>query len=278
MSGILYICPTPIGNIQDITIRTLEIFKNVDLIAAEDTRRTIKLLNHYQIQKPLTSYHEHNKESKGNYLIEKLLQGENIAQVSDAGMPGISDPGEDLIKKAHQLGIKVEVLPGASAFLIALINSGLDTHKFVFEGFLPRSKKERRKELESVKYEPKTMIFYEAPHRIKEVLEDMFKILSNRKITIAKELTKIHETFLRMNISEAISYFQENDPKGEYVIILEGCSQEKPLEHDFTVLTIKEHVEFEINQGLNKKDSIKKVAKLRNLSKNEVYQEVLDLE
>ncbi len=190
MSGKLYICPTPIGNLEDITYRTLRVLNEVDLIAAEDTRHSIKLLNHFEISKPLTSYHEHNKDSKGGYLINKLLEGENVAVISDAGMPGISDPGEDIIREAIENNIEVEVLPGATAFVTALVGSGLDTRKFAFEGFLDRDKKTRREQLEDVKEESRTMIFYESPHRLKDTLKDMSKVLGNRKISINRELTK----------------------------------------------------------------------------------------
>ena len=193
MSGKLYICPTPIGNLEDITYRTLRVLNEVDLIAAEDTRHSIKLLNHFEISKPLTSYFEHNKDTKGDYLINKLLEGENIALISDAGMPGISDPGEDLIKQAIEHNIEIDVLPGATAFAVALVGSGLDTHKFVFEGFLDRDKKVRRKRLEELKEEDRTMIFYESPHRLKDTLKDMLKILGNRKIAVNRELTKKYQ-------------------------------------------------------------------------------------
>ena len=193
MSGKLYICPTPIGNLEDITYRTLRVLNEVDLIAAEDTRHSIKLLNHFEISKPLTSYHEHNKDSKGGYLINKLLEGENVAVISDAGMPGISDPGEDIIREAIENNIEVEVLPGATAFVTALVGSGLDTRKFAFEGFLDRDKKTRREQLEDVKEESRTMIFYESPHRLKDTLKDMSKVLGNRKISINRELTKKYQ-------------------------------------------------------------------------------------
>ena len=214
MSGKLYICPTPIGNLEDITYRTLRVLNEVDLIAAEDTRHSIKLLNHFDISKPLTSYHEHNKDSKGGYLINKLLDGENIALISDAGMPGISDPGEDIIKEAIENNIEVEVLPGATAFVTALVASGLNTKKFAFEGFLDRDKKTRREQLESVKEESRTMIFYESPHRIKDTLKDMSKVLGNRKISVNRELTKKYQEIIREDIDKFIEVFNEREIKG----------------------------------------------------------------
>ena len=227
MSGKLYICPTPIGNLEDITYRTLRVLNEVDLIAAEDTRHSIKLLNHFEISKPLTSYHEHNKDSKGGYLINKLLEGENVAVISDAGMPGISDPGEDIIREAIENNIEVEVLPGATAFVTALVGSGLDTRKFAFEGFLDRDKKTRREQLEDVKEESRTMIFYESPHRLKDTLKDMSKVLGNRKISINRELTKKYQEIIREDIDKAIEIFNERDIKGEFVLIVDGFKGEK---------------------------------------------------
>ena len=207
MSGKLYICPTPIGNLEDITYRTLRTLKEVDLIAAEDTRHSIKLLNHFEISKPLTSYHEHNKDSKGDYLINKLIDGENIALISDAGMPGISDPGEEIIKQAIQNNIEIEVLPGATAFVMALVGSGMDTHRFVFEGFLDRDKKVRKAQLEELKEESRTIIFYESPHRLKDTLKDMLKILGNRNISINRELTKKYQEIIRENIDMSMNKY-----------------------------------------------------------------------
>ena len=201
MSGKLYVCATPIGNLEDITYRTLRVLNEVDLIAAEDTRHSIKLLNHFEISKPLTSYHEHNKDSKGGYLINKLLEGENIALISDAGMPGISDPGEEVIKQAIENNIEIEVLPGATASITALVGSGLETAKFAFEGFLDRDKKRRREQLEEIKHEKRTIIFYESPHRLKDTLKDMLKILGNRSISINRELTKKYQEIIRNDSS-----------------------------------------------------------------------------
>ena len=277
MSGKLYICPTPIGNLEDITYRTLKVLNEVDLIAAEDTRHSIKLLNHFDISKPLTSYFEHNKDSKGIYLINKLLEGENIALISDAGMPGISDPGEDLIKLAIENNIDIEVLPGATAFVVALVGSGLNTHKFAFEGFLDRDKKLRRNRLEEVKEEERTIIFYESPHRLKDTLKDMFKILGNREISVNRELTKKYQEILRGDIETIINIFNEKDPKGEFVLIVEGFKGEKTISNDYSTLSEREYVEALLEDGMTKKDAIKVVCKERKLKKDIVYKQVLDL-
>ncbi len=277
MSGKLYICPTPIGNLEDITYRTLRVLNEVDLIAAEDTRHSVKLLNHFEISKPLTSYFEHNKDSKGIYLINKLLEGENIALISDAGMPGISDPGEDLIKLAIENNIEVDVLPGASAFVIALVGSGLNTHKFAFEGFLDRDKKLRRSRLEEVKEEERTMIFYESPHRLKDTLKDMLKILGNREISVNRELTKKYQEIIREDIETVINIFNEKDVKGEFVLIVDGFKGEKTSTNDYSSLNEREYVEALLEDGMNKKDAIKVVCKERKLKKDVVYKQVLDL-
>lgn len=277
MSGKLYICPTPIGNLEDMTYRTIRILNEVDLIAAEDTRHSIKLLNHFEISKPLTSYHEHNKDSKGGYLINKLLEGENIALISDAGMPGISDPGEDLIKLAIENNIEVDVLPGASAFVIALVGSGLNTHKFAFEGFLDRDKKLRRSRLEEIKEEDRTMIFYESPHRLKDTLKDMLKILGNREISVNRELTKKYQEVIREDIETVINIFNEKEVKGEFVLIVDGFKGEKTLANDHSNLNEREYVEVLLSEGMSKKDAIKVVCKERKLKKDFVYKQVLDL-
>ena len=277
MSGKLYICPTPIGNLEDITYRTLRVLNEVDLIAAEDTRHSIKLLNHFEISKPLTSYFEHNKDTKGDYLINKLLEGENIALISDAGMPGISDPGEDLIKQAIEHNIEIDVLPGATAFAVALVGSGLDTHKFVFEGFLDRDKKVRRKRLEELKEEDRTMIFYESPHRLKDTLKDMLKILGNRKIAVNRELTKKHQEVIREDIETVLKIYEEKEIKGEFVLIVGGFEGEKQSKNNYDSLTEREYVIELINDGLSKKEAIKTVCKDRKLKKDVVYKQVLDL-
>ncbi len=277
MSGKLYICPTPIGNLEDITYRTLRVLNEVDLIAAEDTRHSMKLLNHFEISKPLTSYFEHNKDTKGIYLINKLLEGENIALISDAGMPGISDPGEDLIRLAIENNIEVDVLPGASAFVIALVGSGLNTYKFAFEGFLDRDKKLRRSRLEEVKEEERTMIFYESPHRLKDTLKDMLKILGNRKISVNRELTKKYQEVIREDIETVINIFNEKEAKGEFVLIVDGFKGEKTLVNDYSNLNEREYVEALLEDGMSKKDAIKVVCKERKLKKVFVYKQVLDL-
>ena len=277
MSGKLYICPTPIGNLEDITYRTLRVLNEVDLIAAEDTRHSMKLLNHFEISKPLTSYFEHNKDTKGIYLINKLLEGENIALISDAGMPGISDPGEDLIRLAIENNIEVDVLPGASAFVIALVGSGLNTYKFACEGFLDRDKKLRRSRLEEVKEEERTMIFYESPHRLKDTLKDMLKILGNRKISVNRELTKKYQEVIREDIETVINIFNEKEAKGEFVLIVDGFKGEKTLVNDYSNLNEREYVEALLEDGMSKKDAIKVVCKERKLKKDFVYKQVLDL-
>ena len=277
MAGKLYICPTPIGNLEDITYRTLRILNEVDLIAAEDTRHSLQLLNHFDISKPLTSYHEHNKDSKGGYLITKLLEGENIALISDAGMPGISDPGQDIIAEAIENNIEIEVLPGATAFVTALVGSGMDTHKFVFEGFLDRDKKLRRKRLEEIKNEKRTIIFYESPHRLKETLKDMLKYLGNRKITVNRELTKKYQEIIREDIETVIEIFNNREVKGEFVLIVEGFSGEVEEIGKYDDLNEREYVIQLIGEGINKKDAIKIVCKDRKLKKDIVYKQVLDL-
>lgn len=277
MAGKLYICPTPIGNLEDITYRTLRILNEVDLIAAEDTRHSLQLLNHFDISKPLTSYHEHNKDSKGGYLITKLLEGENIALISDAGMPGISDPGQDIIAEVIENNIEIEVLPGATAFVTALVGSGMDTHKFVFEGFLDRDKKLRRKRLEEIKNEKRTIIFYESPHRLKETLKDMLKYLGNRKITVNRELTKKYQEIIREDIETVIEIFNNREVKGEFVLIVEGFSGEVEEIGKYDDLNEREYVIQLMEEGINKKDAIKIVCKDRKLKKDIVYKQVLDL-
>ena len=277
MSGKLYICPTPIGNLEDMTYRTIRILNEVDLIAAEDTRHSIKLLNHFEISKPLTSYHEHNKDSKGGYLINKLLEGENIALISDAGMPGISDPGEDIIKQAIEHNIDIEVLPGATASITALVGSGLETAKFVFEGFLDRDKKVRRNQLEELKEERRTIIFYESPHRLKDTLKDMLKVLGNRRIAVNREITKKYQEIIREDIETVINIFNEKEVKGEFVLIVEGFKGEKTVQNSYEDLTEREYVITLMENGMDKKDAIKTVCKDRKLKKDVVYKQVLDL-
>lgn len=273
--GLLYICPTPIGNLEDITLRTLKVLEEVDLVAAEDTRRTLKLLNHYNIKKPLTSYHEHNKKTKGQILVEKLKEGAKIALVTDAGMPGISDPGEDIIKLCIEENIDIIALPGATAFTLALVLSGLKTDKFVFEGFLPSKNRDRIKELERLKGEERTIILYEAPHRMEALLQDILTILGNRNISISRELTKIHEETFRGTVSEAIDWLKDTGPKGEFVIVLEGGAA--PDEDPYKDISVKEHLKKYIEEGMSKKDAVRRVAEERNMPKNKVYKESLDI-
>ena len=269
MKGTLYIVATPIGNLEDITLRALKILKEVDLIAAEDTRQTLKLLNHFEISKPLISYHRHNEEIKSNILIEKLNNGENIALVSDAGTPGICDPGEEVIKKAIEEGINVVPIPGACAMINALIASGIDTKEFYFLGFLPLNKKLRKEKISEIENSSKTIILYEAPHKMKNTLEDLNGILEDRKIVLARELTKIHEEFLRENISNLLEKI--DNLKGEMILIIEGKKQEQSLNNSFNELTLEEHYKYYEKQGLEKKEIIKRIAKDRNVNKNEIY-------
>lgn len=265
--GKLYICPTPIGNLEDISFRTIRTLEEADLIAAEDTRHTIKLLNHYDIKKPLTSYHEHNIKEKGMELIEKLNNGTNIALVSDAGMPGISDPGEALIGAAIDEGIEVIVLPGATASITALVGSGLPTDKFIFEGFLSPKKNERVKELKRIKEYKYTTIIYEAPHRLLNLLEDMLDALGERKISISRELTKKYEETFRGTIDEALDYFRTSGVRGEFVLILEG-NQEEEIEEEVDIeFLLRKFIE----EGMTKKEAVKKIAHEYGVAKNEVY-------
>lgn len=270
--GKLYICPTPIGNLEDITLRTLRILKEVDIIACEDTRHSIRLLNHYEIKKPLTSYHEHNIREKGPELIKKLIDGKNIAVISDAGMPGISDPGADIIKLAVEEDIDVIVLPGPSASITALVGSGLNTEKFVFEGFLPAKKRDRLKALENISNEKRTIILYESPHRIINFLEDILTILGDRKIAVCREITKLHEEIFRGNVTSAIKRFTEGDIKGEFVIILEGNTEVQVVE-----VNIEEELIRHIENGMTKKEAIKIVSEEKKIPKNIVYAESLKL-
>ena len=268
MKGKLYLVATPIGNLEDITLRALKILKEVDFIAAEDTRNTLKLLNHFEIKKTLISNHRHNEDERENLLIEKLKEGKNIAVVSDAGTPGISDPGEVIVKKAIEEEIEVIPIPGACAAINGLIASGLDTKEFVFLGFLPLNKKLRKEKLGEIENEKKTIIIYEAPHKIKDTLNDLKEIVKNRRIVLARELTKIHEEFLRGNINEIIEKCE--DLKGEIILLIEG-NQEKKKENILNYLSLEEHYKLYEKQGMEKKDIIKKIAKDRGVNKNEIY-------
>lgn len=276
MAGKLYLVATPIGNLEDITLRALRILKEVDLIAAEDTRHTLGLLNHFEISKPLISYYKQNESTRSAELVEKLKCGKNIAIVSDAGTPGISDPGEQIVKCAIENGIEIVPIPGACAFVNALISSGMSTREFCFMGFLSAVKKERKEKLEEVKYETKTLIFYEAPHKLKNTLKDMLEILGDRKIVLARELTKIHEEFLRGKLSEILENM--NEIKGEFVVIVEGSStSKKDVEiQNLNQMTLDEQYEFYENQGFSKKEIIKQIAKDRGVNKNEIYQYFLE--
>ena len=266
--GILYIVATPIGNLEDITLRAIRILKEVDLIAAEDTRHTLKLLNHLEISKPMISYHRHNEEVKTDVLIEKLLEGQDIALVSDAGTPGICDPGEEIIKQCIEKDIKIIPIPGACAMVNALIASGLSTKEFNFLGFLPLNKKTRKEKLEEIKNSTKTIILYEAPHKLKNTLSDLSSIVENKKMVLARELTKIHEEYIRGTIQEIID--KAEGLKGELVLIIEG--NEKINKKDgFEKLSLEEHYKLYENQGFEKKEIIKKIAKDRNVNKNEIY-------
>ena len=279
MSGTLYLCATPIGNLEDITCRVLRTLKEVDLIAAEDTRNTIKLLNHFEIKTPMTSYHEYNKIDKAAYRVSKLSEGTNIALVTDAGTPAISDPGEEIVRQAYEAGIAVTSLPGACACVTALTLSGLSTRRFAFEAFLPTDKKERNTILETLKTETRTIILYEAPHHLKATLAQLLETLGDRKITLCRELTKLHETVQQMTIKEAVSYYEKNNPKGEYVLVLEGISQaslDAETQAGWAEKDLLEHMDIYLNQGLSKKEAMKKVAADRGVPKREIYQKLLD--
>ena len=278
MLGTLYLCATPIGNLEDITFRVLKTLKEVDLIAAEDTRNSIKLLNHFEISTPMTSYHEYNKIEKGHTLIGKLLEGSNVALITDAGTPGISDPGEELVKMAHEAGITVTSLPGACACITALTVSGLPTRRFAFEAFLPSDKKDRNAILEGLKNETRTIILYEAPHHLLKTLGELVETLGNRKATICRELTKKHETVFLTDLEEALAFYTENEPKGECVVLIEGRSfadinEEKRAE--WQKLSIEEHVNMYMEQGMDKKAAMKAAAKDRGVSKQDIYKALL---
>ena len=274
MKGKLYIVATPIGNLEDITLRALRVLKEVDLIAAEDTRQTLKLLNHYEINKPLISYHRHNEETKSEILIEKLRNGENIALVSDAGTPGICDPGEEVIKKAIEDNIEVIPIPGACAMINALIVSGISTKEFEFLGFLPLNKKLRRQKLKEIENSSKTIIIYEAPHKMKTTLGDLKEILKDRKIVLARELTKIHEEFIRKSIDELLS--EIDTIKGEMILIIEGNKIDTEECKNFDEISLEDHYKLYEEKGLNKKEIIKQIAKDRNVNKNEIYMYFLE--
>ncbi len=280
MMGTIYLVPTPIGNLGDITLRALETLRNVDIVAAEDTRQSLKLLNHFEIKKPLISYHMHNEQGKGEELIERAKKGQNIAVVSDAGTPGVSDPGEVIVRKCIEYGVKFEVLPGATAFTTALVYSGLDTSKFMFKGFYPRETKERKLFLEDIASRTETIIIYESPYRVVDALSSIKEGLGNRNIAVCRELTKMHESIYRGTLEEAISFFEDNQPKGEFVLVLEGKTKEEiEMENKakWEDMSIEEHIVSFIEAGESKKNAIKLVAKERNLPKSEVYKYSLNL-
>lgn len=278
MAGKLYLCATPIGNLEDITYRVVRTLQEVDLIAAEDTRNSIKLLNHFEIKTPMTSYHEHNKIEKGYKLVEKLQNGMNIALITDAGTPGISDPGEELVKMCYEAGIEVTSLPGAAACITALTLSGLSTRRFAFEAFLPSDKKEKQLVLQELVNETRTILLYEAPHRLVRTLQELLEYLGNRRITICRELTKKHETAFATTIEEAVSYYEINEPKGECVLVIEGRSREELRQEEVSKweeMSVEEHMEYYLQRGVDKKEAMKQVAKDRGVSKRDIYQQLL---
>lgn len=280
MTGTIYLVPTPIGNLGDITLRALETLKKVDVVAAEDTRQSLKLLNHFEIKKPLISYHMHNEQGKSEQLIDRAKNGESIAVVSDAGTPGVSDPGEVIVKKCIEQGIEFVVLPGATAFTTALVYSGLDTTKFMFKGFYPRENKDRKTFLADIEQRTETIIVYESPYRIIDALSSMLEGLGDRNVAVCRELTKMHESIYRGTFSEAINFFNENAPRGEFVIVIEGKSKEAiELEEKakWEHMSIKEHILSYIEAGEKKKDAVKLVAKERGLAKSDVYKHSLDI-
>ena len=278
MAGKLYLCATPIGNLEDITFRVVRTLKEVDVIAAEDTRNSIKLLNHFEIKTPLTSYHEFNKYDKAKVLVNRMLGGENIALITDAGTPGISDPGEELVRQCYEAGVEVTSLPGAAACVTALTLSGLSTRRFAFEAFLPADKKEKAAILEELKYETRTIIIYEAPHRLKKTIAELLSVLGNRKLTAVKELTKLHENVFLTTFEEALAYYEENEPRGEFVLVIEGRDIEelkKEKEASFQEMEINEHMKLYLDKGMDKKEAMKAVAVDRGIPKREVYKMLL---
>ena len=278
MTGTLFLCATPIGNLEDMTFRAVRILKEVDMIAAEDTRNSIKLLNHFEIRTPMTSYHEYNKIEKGHKLVEMLLDGKDIALITDAGTPGISDPGEELVRMCYEAGVAVTSVPGAAACITALILSGLSTRRFAFEAFLPSDKKERREVLEQLAGETRTMIIYEAPHRLLKTLRELLEHLGNRRVTVCRELTKRHETAFAATLEEACAYYDENEPKGECVLVIEGKSRQEILEEtraQWEEMTLEEHMEYYEKQGIVRKEAMKLVAKDRGVGKRDIYKALL---
>ena len=278
MQGRLYLCATPIGNLEDMTFRAVRILREVDLIAAEDTRNSIKLLNHFEIKTPMTSYHEYNKIEKARYLIARMQEGKNVALITDAGTPGISDPGEDLVRLAYEAGIEVTSLPGACACVTALTLSGLPTRRFCFEAFLPADKKERQEILEELKTETRTIILYEAPHRLIKTLKDLLIALGDRRITLCRELTKRHETAFATTLQGALEFYETQEPKGECVIVMEGRSRKQMQEEKQQVwaqMELSEHMQLYLEQGMDQKEAMKAVAKDRGIGKRDIYRMLL---
>ncbi len=279
MAGKLYLCATPIGNLEDITLRVLNTLKEVDLIAAEDTRHSIKLLNHFQIKTPMTSYHEYNKVDKAKYLVSQMEKGINLALITDAGTPGISDPGEELVKQCYEAGIEVTSLPGPAACITALTVSGLETRRFCFEAFLPWDKRERQRILKELKEETRTIVLYEAPHHLVKTLEELYEVLGEREITLCRELTKRYEEAWQTTFSQALEKFSVDEPKGEYVVVIRGKSWEeleKEQIRSWERISIKEHMEQYEKQGMDRKSAMKAVARDRGMGKREVYQYLLN--
>ena len=277
--GTLYLCATPIGNLEDMTFRVIRTLKEVDMIAAEDTRNSIKLLNHFEIKTPMTSYHEYNKIEKGHKLVQMLLEGKNLALITDAGTPGISDPGEELVQMCYEAGVPVTSLPGAAACITALTLSGLSTRRFAFEAFLPSDKKERQQVLEELKNDTRTVICYEAPHRLVKTLKELLEALGNRRITICRELTKKHETAFHTTIEDLITFYQTEKPLGECVLVIQGRSRQEMEEEQkasWEKVTIEEHMEIYENQGHSRKEAMKLVANDRGVTKRDIYQYLIN--
>lgn len=279
MQGKLYLCATPIGNLEDITLRVLRTLKEADLIAAEDTRHSIKLLNHFDIKTPMTSYHEFNKVEKARYLVDKMREGTNVALITDAGTPGISDPGEELVRQCYEAGIDVTSLPGPAACITALTISGMATRRFAFEAFLPSDKKEKQEIFEELKKETRTIILYEAPHRLVRTLSELLENLGDRRISVCRELTKTHETVFRTTVSEALSYYETEEPRGECVLVIEGKNRmeiQQEQERSWEAISIEEHMKRYLDGGTDKKEAMKLVAKDRGMKKRDVYQYLLN--
>ena len=278
-SGTLYLCATPIGNLEDMTFRAVRVLKEADMIAAEDTRNSIRLLNHFDIHTPMTSYHEYNRIEKGRHLVSLLLEGKNIALITDAGTPGISDPGEDLVRMCRDAGIPVTSVPGACACVNALIISGRPTRRFCFEAFLPADKKDRRRVLQEIQEETRTTVIYEAPHRLRKTLQELLEVLGDRRLSICRELTKKFETVMETTLEDAVRFYGEQEPRGEYVLVLEGRSHASIDEEErsrFENMSVQEHVEMYEEQGLNRKDAMKQAAKDRGVSKRDIYRSLLE--